>query len=736
VHEPVNRRLPLLMLAACALVVACVGQARDGSSGAAGNVGSSGTAGTSGGGTAGASQPPSSSLPPPAQFAPAPASLRRLTLAQYRNSVTDLLGSGVTVPADFEPDTALSGFASIGAALVSMSPHLVEQFEAAALALAHQALSDTANRATLVGCNPPPTSATDDACVTQFITKFGRRAWRRPLTTDEISAYVKLVNGVQTSMKSFFGGLEYGLAGLLQSPHFLYREELGAPLTGNAAMLAFDDHELATRLSFFLWNTTPDDALLDAADARQLTQGNGFTTQVARLLASPCAATGTSTFFGEYYRLAELDALPQLPSIFPQRTDTLGPAMREETLRFLSDLATASTGDMRSLFDSQTTFVNAELAKLYGLPPVPGPGTDFVKTTLPAAGLRVGYLGQGSFLALNAHSNIGSPTYRGKFIREMLMCQSVPPPPMNVPPLPDDPASGPQTMRQKLAIHGAVQPCKTCHALMDPIGLAYENFDGIGSFRTMDAGQVIDASGDLDGVAFKNPRELATVLHDNPRVMDCLARNLYRYATGHVETNGEESAVLQVGQGFKDGKFQYGALVSSVVKSAGFVLAAPPAPDTTGGGGSGGSSGMTTTGMGGSTASMPDGGVAPEVGSVTPPAVLGFAKDIAPIIASKCSPCHTTDAKAGLNWTYDTLVTNSSVTNAATKACTYISQPPKRVIPGDPDRSLLWTKLTLDTTQATVHGCGDPMPPPTSGKSLLTSELDVFHNWIQQGAKP
>ena len=149
------------------------------------------------------------------------------------------------------------------------------------------------------------------------------------------------------------------------------------------------------------------------------------------------------------------------------------------------------------MFTSTTTFVNAELAGLYG---VPAPaGTGFAPATLPDAGPRAGYLGQGSFLALNAHANTTSPTYRGKFIREMLMCQSIPPPPMNVPPLPPDMAgAAPQTMRQKLAIHRAVEPCKTCHTLMDPIGLAFENFDGVGAFRTMDAGQVIDASGDLD----------------------------------------------------------------------------------------------------------------------------------------------------------------------------------------------------------------------------------------------
>ncbi|HVZ75273.1 MAG TPA: DUF1592 domain-containing protein [Polyangia bacterium] len=722
----------LTALAVGALAVSCA-KSNPGAGGGGGSTGAGGNGVTAAGGTA---QPPGSTLPAPAAFKPAPAGLRRLTSVQYRNAIADLLGGGVTVPSDFEPDTSLSGFASIGAALVSLSPHLVEQLETAALSVAHQALADGApGRAALVGCTPAGT--TDDACTTSFLTKFGRRAWRRPLTTDEVSGYASVVKDIQTATKSFYGGLEYGLAGLLESPHFIYREEMGSPEAGNANVLAFDDHELATRLAFFLWNTTPDDALLDAADARQLSQGNGFATQVARLLASPRATAGAREFFTEYYRLAELDSLPQLPSIFPQKTDTLGPAMREETLRFFSNLALTTKGDMRGLFDSPTTFVNAELAKLYGLPAVTG--TDFVQTTLPASGLRVGYLGQGSFLALNAHSDIGSPTYRGKFIREMLMCETVPPPPMNVPPLPQDAAgSAPQTMRQKLAVHRAVEPCKTCHTLMDPIGLAYENFDGIGAYRTMDAGQVIDASGDLDGMTFKDPRELATLLHDDSHVMDCFARNLYRYVTGHVESADEEPAITQLVDGFKTGDYQFGALVNGMVNSAGFTLAAPPSQDTGTGGGGGSSATGGATGTGGSAGTTGTGGVTGTGGSTTPPAVYSYATDIAPIIANRCSPCHTTDMKAGAgtNWTYDTLVTNGTVTAALTKGCIFLSAPPRRVVPGDPDHSLLWIKLTSDTHQAMVNNCGDHMPLPSSGKMLTTGELDAVQHWIQQGAKP
>ena len=286
----------------------------------------------------------------PGVFAPASGALRRLTAVQYRNSISDLFGGAVMATDDLEADTALGGFASIGASLVSLSPHLVEQLETSALDVAHQALSNTAARAAFVGCNP--TAATDDVCTPAFLKKLGRRAWRRPLTDDEVTALAAMTKSIQTSLNSYFGGLEYGIAALLESPHFLYREELGAPDPANPSRMLFDDHELATRLSYFLWNTTPDDALLDAADAQQLT-GAGFMTQVQRLLKSPRAVDGAQTFFGEYFRLGELDDLPQLPSLYPRRTATLGPAMRQETQMFLSDLAVTRDGDLRDMFTSR-----------------------------------------------------------------------------------------------------------------------------------------------------------------------------------------------------------------------------------------------------------------------------------------------------------------------------------------------------------------------------------------------
>ncbi|HMI88737.1 MAG TPA: DUF1592 domain-containing protein [Polyangiaceae bacterium] len=540
-----------------------------GTTGTGGPTGTGG--GTTGGGGSGAGTAGSGGGPPEPEFAPQSAGLRRLTIAQYRNSIRDLLGADVTVTTELEEDTMLSGFSSIGAARVSLSAKLVEQFETSALAIAKQVLSNTATRGALVGCTPAAT--TDDACTRTFVTKIGRRAWRRPLLAEEADQYVAIARTAQTQVADFFGGLQYALAGLIQSPFFLYREELGSPDPAQPTRVIFNDYELATRLSFFLWNTTPDDQLLTAADAKQLTAAGGLTTQAQRLLTSDRTPTAMQTFFTELYRLGELDQLSLLPSVFPQMSPTLGAAMRTETLRLLNDIAFARAGDFREVFDTRNTFVNKELASLYGLP-APA-GTDFVAATLPDTGMRAGLLGQASFLAVTSQPNRSSPTRRGKFIREMLLCQNIPTPPPDVDPFPD---AAPGTAREKLTSHRQNPSCAGCHQIMDPIGLGLENFNGVGAFRTTDNGQAIDATGDLDGVHFAGPRDLALALKNHPDAPTCLARNLYRHATAHLENNGEEAAISLLVKAFRDNGFRFRALVEGMVNSPAFVYAAKPAP--------------------------------------------------------------------------------------------------------------------------------------------------------------
>lgn len=737
-NEHARFRVSTLGLLALVIASGVIAQGCGSSSGNGSPTGSSGASASSTGGAGsvgGSGSGIGGGIIDPAVFAPAEAGLRRLTLPQYRNSLSDLFGAAALPATELEPDSALSGFASIAAARLALSASLTEEFETAALEVAHKALSNPAGRAALLGCTPA--GVTDSACTSQFFTKLGRRAWRRPLTPGEVSGLTNLVEPIQTALADYFAGLEYGVAALLQSPHFLYREEIGTPDASNPALAKLNDHELATRLSFFLWNTTPDDALLDAADASMLTTPDGFQAQVTRLLGSPRATDAVKNFFTEYFRLAELDGLTQLPSQYPQNTPTIGPAMREETASFLANIALGQ-GDYRALFDSRDTFVNAELAQLYGLPPPAGAG--FVQVTLPESGMRAGLLGQASFLALNSHATGTSPTRRGKFIQEMLRCQQLPPPPPNVPPLPNDASTASQTMRQKLEIHRQVEPCKTCHALMDPMGLAFENFDAMGVLRTTEVGQPIDASGELDGQAFSGPRELAALLRQDPSVAPCAARNLYRYALGHVEgvQGNEEPAIDQIVKAFAGSQYQFTALMHAIVTSPAFGTVATPSqtlpvgPAGVGGSGAGGAAAA-----GGSGGAPATGGMGPASGGtgmvVANPT---FAKDIAPIIASNCEPCHTTQAKAGFNWSYANLVTDSAITSALAGTCKYIDAAKKRVIPGDPDHSLLWIKLAIDQHQSSANGCGDHMPQAPSPHVLTTAELDTIRAWIVQGALP
>ena len=504
-------------------------------------------------------------------FTPEAGGLRRLTVQQYRNSIKDLLGPRATVPGDLEPDVVLSGFSSVGAAQVALSPLATEQFQAAAFFLAHEALSDTTGRAALVGC--APAAATDEACVRAFLAGFGRRAWRRPLASEEVSRYVTVATGAQAALGDFWAGLEYGMAGLLLSPHFLYRVELGSGAPAEHGV-AFDDWELATRLSFLLWNTTPDDALLDAAAAGRLSSGAGMATQAQRLLQSPRARAAVQAFFTELYQLGGLEQLEQSPAAFPQVTPTLGAAMRDQTLRTLEDLVFERDGDYRDFFQGTSTMLNAELAKLYGVAAPAGGG--WARVAMPASSLRVGFLGQAAFLAGNAHPTSTSPTLRGKFIREVLLCQPVPPPPPDVnTTLPEDKGAAALTMRKKLEQHRQAAACKSCHQFMDPLGLGLENFDGVGALRTMEAGQVIDASGDLDGAAFDGPVRLAHLVGAHEDVPTCLARSLYRHATGHLEQAGEEAAIQALASRFDGDGHRFRALLLGLVTSPGFLMAAP-----------------------------------------------------------------------------------------------------------------------------------------------------------------
>lgn len=507
----------------------------------------------------------------PEPFAPANATLRRLTVAQYQNSVRDLLGP-VQLTVELEADEAINGFVEIGAASSTLSPSAVEKLEAAAFEAAEQALTKD-KRATLVGCDP--TTVTDSKCTQAFVRKLGRRAFRRPLSDEEVTRYATLADNAAQTLGDFWQGVPYAIAGLLQSPSFLFRVELGEADPGDPTRLRYSGYEMASRLSYLFWNTTPDDELLDAAERGDLTDAGGLSAQIARLAADPRARDALANFHLERLGLEDLTTLSKDAELFPQMGPALATSMRDDILRTIEYVTLDRGGDFRDLLTTRVSFVDAPLAELYGVK-APSSGTQRVE--LPADGVRIGILGKAGLLALGAHVRETSPTRRGKLVRERVLCQSIPAPPPNVVAVLPEPDPSAATMRERLERHRSDAVCAGCHSRMDPIGLTFENFDALGAYRADDDGHALDVSGDLDGTMFDGPEALAQLLHDDPEVATCMVRQLYRYATAHVEGSGEEIVIRDLAAGLPATGYRVDTLLQAIVASDGFRYAAQENP--------------------------------------------------------------------------------------------------------------------------------------------------------------
>jgi hypothetical protein len=449
-------------------------------------------------------------LGPAPSVTPAEPQLRRLTTVQYGNTVRALFGDDIVVPQGLEPDTAVDGLFSEGATAASLSASGVADYEDAAFNLAEQVMASETRRATLVTCSP--VDVVDPDCVRDTLRALGRRAWRRPLSEEELDSLSLVSTTAAAVLDDFYAGLEFGVAGLLQSPYFIYRVELGED--DGAGGRVYTSVEMASRLSYFLWNTMPDDELLDAAEAGELSTDAGIAVQADRLLADPRVREGVATLFDEMLALHSLPNIDKDPTVFTRFTDSLGAAGREETRLGIEALIFEEQGSYLDLFTTRRTFVNRELAALYN---VAAPSRDgFGEVELPADGGRAGLLGQVGFLALNAHPTSTSATVRGKSMREQLLCQTVLPPPADLnASLPEVSEAGP-TMRDRLSVHATDPACATCHNLMDPIGLGLENFDGLGSWRLTENDTVIDPSGELDGEPFATPSASASASRRAP----------------------------------------------------------------------------------------------------------------------------------------------------------------------------------------------------------------------------
>lgn len=510
----------------------------------------------------------SDELPPPKDPPPrhAEARMRRLLAPQYVASVKALLGAAAAAAARPPPDIASQGFEAIGASQLTPGESALVAYEQSARAIADRVVADVSKLPALMGCTPQ--SATDATCFATFVRAFGRRAFRRPLADDEVARYVKLATDTATRFSNVYAGTAYAVMGLLQSPHFLYQVEIGEPDPLEPTRRRLTGYELATRMAYFLTGAPPDDALLDAAAADELASPDGIRAKARTMLARPEARDALDHFYAERMKLRGLESLTKDPDEFPEFSPYLADSMRREALLLLRDVVWANNADYRDLYTAPFAYVDAPLAELYGMAPVLS--GSFERRLLPPN--RLGVLGQAAFLAREAHPLSTSPTRRGRFVSERILCIDIPPPPPEVVTELPQPIPGmPMTMRQRLREHAANEQCASCHARMDGIGLSLENFDALGRHRTLDEGLPIDPTGEIFEVGtYQGLAGLGRLVRERPELHRCWVRSLYRHATGHVEVAGDEQALLDVDLRFEAGQYRLKELLLELVVSDAF----------------------------------------------------------------------------------------------------------------------------------------------------------------------
>ena len=493
--------------------------------------------------------------------------MRRLTRAQYNNTVRDLLGATGDVASSFGLDEEEGGFvANTKAPLKELQ---IEKYQQVAEDLGTKA---AANLARIAPCAAP---RTEPQCVEDFLRGFGRRAYRRPLDAAEMDRYKQLFTAGKAG-GDFGSGISLVVSTMLQSPHFLYRPELGVPGSADRTGPALTQFELASRLSYFVQNTMPDDELLDAAGENKLRTPEEIGAQVKRLLGAPKARDAITSFFAQWLHVEDLASMDKDPAAYPGFTPELRTAMHDEILEFADQVVRQGDGTMQSLLTANYSYLRGPLFGLYGVTGA-GTGTALRKTDLPA-GQRSGVLTLAGVMARHAHPDQSSPVGRGFLISERLLC-IVPPP------APDDvnnevPKPDPNlTTRVRFEMHRANPTCASCHALMDPLGLPFENYDGIGRFRTMEGRQMVDATGELNGTdrdgPVKNAVELVGKLAQASEVRNCMTRQWFRFAFGRLDEGADKPVLDAASEAFSKANNRLPDLVVALATTNAFRRRAP-----------------------------------------------------------------------------------------------------------------------------------------------------------------
>lgn len=505
-------------------------------------------------------------------FAPQPGQLRRLTRTQFRNSVFDLVGTSIDIEL-IEADSHSGHFSTVGAATVTTSPLGAEQYLAAVETAVDEAYADQASWTALLGCTPV---AGDPSCFRSFLESAGARAFRRPLTAVEIDELTAVAATAELELGSAEEGTRWGTIALLSSMHFLYRPELGTLGASSAEggdVLRISGYEMATRLAFLIYNSLPDQELLAEAASGALDTKEGVVAAAQRMLGTPRAREAVAAFAEDYMRLDRIFGQPKDPTLYPAYNAALREGMRQDMREVWAQVAFDDDASALDLFSTRRVYANAELATLYGLDPTGLDSSTFATLDLPMDGSRGGILSKAGFLSQFANQIEGSPTLRGKFIREALLCQNVPVPPPNLAlELPEANPDAPTTKRERLAMHSTVDACSHCHAMMDPLGFPLEQFDAIGEFRTTELGLTIDASGEFDGTPVTDAANLGEVLNESDTVAACLVQKFYSYALGRPKLPTDNGTIHELTGPFAESGHRMRELILDLVESDAFSM--------------------------------------------------------------------------------------------------------------------------------------------------------------------
>ncbi|MBL4685298.1 MAG: DUF1588 domain-containing protein [Nannocystaceae bacterium] len=498
--------------------------------------------------------------------------MRRLTRAQFVQSVRDLLAIPQWVPQTDLPDEGVNEeefqLPNMVASTVTTTPvgynrYRIAAKEASALAFA----TDEAMVARL-GCSP---TGPQDACVVDYLVVASERAFSRAISQDDpvLLALQDVVVDATERLGSVRLGLQWAMTSLLQSPEFLYFY----PVDDGAG--GIDAYSKARSLALMFRDSIPDDALLAHARDGSLDDPELLDLEIDRLIAEmiddPTQRGAVQRFFDEWWSMTVVEAVGKDPDAFPEFDDALRTAMKQELELWLQDILFERDLDFRSVLVSDRMFVNNDLAALYG---IAGEFDDeLVAVELSADSPRSGLLSSAAFLSVMSHPALTSPAARGRFVTERLLCLSIPPPPASVDTTVPPPEKA-ETKRDRFSRHTTDPTCAACHQMMDPMGLSLEEFDAIGRFRREETvffeGESyelpLDTTGELNGVAFADSKEMAVAVSEDPGFARCVTHQLLRHTLGRALSPGEATAVNELEQGFVDGDMSFVDLMREVAR--------------------------------------------------------------------------------------------------------------------------------------------------------------------------